>query len=448
MYRITPTTAAATTARSFDLLIRDFASINLRQHRARTFLLHHSSRRDFHTGSTESLRFHVEANELGDKRWRDEGYGLKITGYKDEDSVKVGDAIPLELDEGDGKWREDGWAAEVDVVAPEGHVAAMPGESIVTEAGSSNAMSTPTAEEATVDAAATIGAAATGAALAGHSAAGGSKSRAESRLARRQRRELAGSYKPDAAAREQQTEEKADDESRDNVLSMIEKMDGPALPKPKDKAAISARSKEKRAAKREEKIAEKMAEKGSVSNGIARLLKFKDSKGTSDYNSKARMPPEDRPKRENWQIQKSANLNKFGDSTWQPRKRLSPDTLEGIRALHTSDPATYSTETLSSQFQVSPENIRRILKSKWRPNDDERDEREKRWERRGVRKWTEMAELGERPPRRWREMGVGSVVGEPERRPGWKRDRGNTNSSQQEADGIGWMSDEFGERIL
>jgi hypothetical protein len=65
-----------------------------------------------------------------------------------------------------------------------------------------------------------------------------------------------------------------------------------------------------------------------------------------------------------------------------------------------------------------------------------------------VRKWTEMAELGERPPRRWREMGVGSVVGEPERRPGWKKGGGNTHSSQQEADDIGWMSDEFGERIL
>jgi hypothetical protein len=275
MYRLTPTTAAASTARSFDLLIRDFASISLRQHRARTFLLHHHSRRDFHAGSTEPLRFHVEANELGDKRWRDEGVGLKITGYKDEDSVNVGDAIPLELDEGDGKWREDGWAAEVDVVAPEGHVAAMPGESIVTEAGSSNATSTPAEDEMTGDGVATVGAAATGAALAGHSAAGGSKSRAESRLARRQRRELAGNYKPDAAAREQQTEEKADDESRDNVLSMIEKMDGPALATPKDKAAISARSKEKRAAKREEKIAEKIAEKGSVSNGVARGHKLK-----------------------------------------------------------------------------------------------------------------------------------------------------------------------------
>jgi hypothetical protein len=441
MYRLTPPTLATTTIRSFDLLIRDFASINLRQHRARTFLLHHHSRRDFHAGSTEPLRFHVEANELGDKRWRDEGVGLKITGYKDEDGVKVGDAIPLELDEGDGKWRQDGWAAEVDVVAPEGHVAAIPGESIVAEVG----MSTSVAEDPSADDTATVGAATTGAALAGHSAAGGSKSRAESRLARRQRRELAGSYKPDAAAREQQTEAKADDESRDNVLSMIEKMDGPALSKPKDKAAISARSKEKRAAKREEKIAAKMAERGSVSNGVARLLKFKDSKGTKDYNRTARTPPEDRPKRETWQIQKSANLNKFGDSTWQPRKRLSPDTLEGIRALHTSDPATYSTETLSSQFKVSPENIRRILKSKWQPNDDERDEREKRWERRGVRKWTEMAELGGRPPRRWREMGVGSVVGEPERRPGWKR---QGSKQQDDLDGIGWMSDEFGERIL
>jgi hypothetical protein len=201
MYR---PTLATTTTRSFDLLIRDFASINLRQHRARTFLLHHHSRRDFHAGSTEPLRFHVEANELGDKRWRDEGVGLKITGYKDEDGVKVGDAIPLELDEGDGKWRQDGWAAEVDVVAPEGLVAAMPGESVVVEAG----VSTPVAEEMAVDGAVTVGAAATGASVAGHSAAGGSKSRAESRLARRQRRELAGSYKPDAAAREQQTEQK------------------------------------------------------------------------------------------------------------------------------------------------------------------------------------------------------------------------------------------------
>jgi hypothetical protein len=433
MHRINPTTAIATTTRSFDLLVRDFASINLRQHRARNFLLHHHSRRAFHAGSTEPLRMHVEVNELGDKRWRDEGIGLKTTGYTDEDGVKVGDAIPLELDEGDGQWRRDDWTAEVDVVAPEGHVGAMPGESAVTGGTSSQPVSRGTEEKA-VEANAT-----TAAMLAGHAAAGGSRSRAESRLARRQRRELAGSYKPDAAVREKQTgQEEEDIKQRNSVLSMIEKMDGPALPKTADKAAKSARNKVKREAKEAAK---------ETSKGVGRLFKAKDLKDTRDYNNrtKAPAPAEDKPKRENWQIQKSANLSKFGDSTWQPRKRLSPDTLEGIRSLHASDPALYSTETLSSQFAVSPENIRRILKSKWRPNDDEREEREKRWERRGVRKWTEMAELGERPPRRWREMGVGSVAGQPERKPGWKK---GGNKTYDEVEEIGWMSDEFGERIL
>ena len=448
MHRINPTHAIASTTRSFDLLVRDFASINLRQHRAQNFLLHHHSRRLFHAGTTDPLRFHVEANEPGDKRWRDEGVGLKITGYTNGDDVQVGEAIPLELDEGDGKWRQDGWAAEVDVIAPEGHVGATPGESVVTNAGSSQTTS-PSVRETLVAA----GAATAAAALAGHSAAGGTKSRAESRLARRQRREMAGLYKSGTPAREQRTEQEKDDQERDNVLSMIEKMDGPALPKTADKAAKSARAKEKRdeaRAKRIEEARERREGKDKTSptalKGVGRLFKSKDSKGTKDDNDKTKVA--DKPQRESWQLLKAANLAKFGDTTWQPRKRLSPDTLEGIRALHATDPATYSTEMLSSQFQVSAENIRRILKSKWRPNDEERQEREKRWERRGVRKWTEMAELGERPPRRWREMGVGSVVGQPERKPGWKKGGNSGNKTHDEEDEYGWLRDEFGERIL
>jgi hypothetical protein len=441
MHRINPTNAIATTTRSFDLLVRDFASINLRQHRAQNFLLHHHSRRLFHAGSTEPLRLHVEGNELGDKRWRDEGVGLRITGYNNEDGVKVGENIPLELDEGDGQWRQDGWSAEVDVVAPEGHVGAVPGESVVTEGSFPQATSSGAAEKVA------IAGAATAAALAGHSVAGGAKSRAESRLARRQRRELTGSYKPHAAAREQETGAEEDEKSRDSVLSMIKKMDGPALPKMADKAEKAARAKAKRAeakAKRVEEAMEKRegknATRATALKGVGRLLKSKDTKA-----EKTKTSAEDKPQRENWQIQKSANLAKFGDTTWQPRKRLSPDTLEGIRALHASNPAVYSTEILSSQFAVSPENIRRILKSKWRPNDEERQEREKRWERRGVRKWTEMAELGEKPPRRWREMGVGSVIGQPERKPGWKK---GGNKTHDEEDEYGWLRDEFGERIL
>lgn len=431
MHRLHPTQTFATTTRSSDLLIRDFASINLRQHRASCFFLHHHSRRAFHAGTTESLRLHVESHDLGDKRWRDEGVGLKITGYQDQNSVKVGDALPLELDEGDGQWRQDDWTAEVDVVAPEGLVASKPDGDVVAEGGSSHAISTANAGKA---AAAGV---AVAAALAGHSTPGGTQSRAESRLARRQRRELAGRYKPDSAVRKEQTEhEEVEEQGRDSVLAMIEKMDGPALPKATDKAAKAARRK----AAREDRDGKKDA-KDTGSTRAARLLRSEDSK-----NKKvSEKPVEPKPIRENWQIQKSANMNKFGEATWQPRKRLSPDTLEGIRALHASDPVTYSTETLSNQFQVSPENIRRILKSKWRPNDDEREAREKRWERRGVRKWTEMAALGERPPKRWRDMGVGSVKGEPERRPGWKR---GGNKSHEDADDVDWEGDGFGERIL
>jgi len=230
---------------------------------------------------------------------------------------------------------------------------------------------------------------------------------------------------------------------------MIEKMEGPTFSNAQGKKATPNPEKlsdEEFAAKKAERKAAREAKMKETS-----LLKTKEYKSARDARNlkKANEPPAPKPnsKREDWQVQKSAHLNKFGNAVWQPRKRLSPDTLEGIRALHASDPVTYSTETLSKNFEVSAENIRRILKSKWRPNDEERDERSARWERRGVRKWTEMAEAGERPPRRWREMGVGSVKGQPERRPGWKRGGGGRKVERDvmEAD---WEGEEFGERIL
>ena len=111
--------------------------------------------------------------------------------------------------------------------------------------------------------------------------------------------------------------------------------------------------------------------------------------------------------REPWQIQKSALTDKFGSSGWSPRKRLSPDALEGIRALHAQYPEKYTTPELAQRFEVSPEAIRRILKSKWRPNDDEETDRRRRWDKRGVAIWSQMVETGVKPPRKWRQMGVG-----------------------------------------
>ncbi|KAK3493279.1 hypothetical protein B0T13DRAFT_47053 [Neurospora crassa] len=111
------------------------------------------------------------------------------------------------------------------------------------------------------------------------------------------------------------------------------------------------------------------------------------------------------PRRESWQHQKNALKEKFPEG-WKPLKKLSPDALEGIRALHKQFPEEYTTEVLSNKFQVSPEAIRRILKSKWRPDPEEEIERQERWFKRGKQIWQRYAELGVKPPKKWREQGI------------------------------------------
>ncbi|KAF4624442.1 hypothetical protein G7Y89_g13728 [Cudoniella acicularis] len=120
------------------------------------------------------------------------------------------------------------------------------------------------------------------------------------------------------------------------------------------------------------------------------------------------------PKKEHWQIQKAALKEKFPDG-WSPSKRLSPDAMVGIRALHAQVPEKYTTGVLAEHFKVSPEAIRRILKSKWQPDADTQVDREMRWFRRGERVWSRYAELGVKPPRVWRDQGIGR--GKPE----WKK---------------------------
>lgn len=110
--------------------------------------------------------------------------------------------------------------------------------------------------------------------------------------------------------------------------------------------------------------------------------------------------------REVWQTQKSALAQKFGAQGWAPRKRLSPDALDGIRALHAQYPDKYTTPVLADQFKVSPEAIRRILKSRWRPSEEEEVDRRQRWDKRGEIIWGQMVEIGIKPPKKWREMGI------------------------------------------
>ena len=132
----------------------------------------------------------------------------------------------------------------------------------------------------------------------------------------------------------------------------------------------------------------------------------------------------DEPKKqkEPWMIQKEALKKKFPEG-WNPRKRLSPDAIVGIRMLHKAFPDEYTTPVLAQKFEVSPEAIRRILRSKWEPTEEEELERQERWFRRGIRVWQRWAELGKKPPRRWREQGV-------VRDPYWNVPRGPTHKDK------------------
>ncbi|RDA91135.1 hypothetical protein CP533_0439 [Ophiocordyceps camponoti-saundersi (nom. inval.)] len=130
-------------------------------------------------------------------------------------------------------------------------------------------------------------------------------------------------------------------------------------------------------------------------------------KGTDDTSGAhdGAAPKFERRPKERWMLQKEALKAKFPEG-WKPRKRLSPDALMGIRALHAQFPDVYTTPALSDRFKVSPEAIRRILKSNFRPTEEQDADRRERWERRGLQVWERKAALGIKPPRKWREMGI------------------------------------------
>ncbi|OCT53350.1 hypothetical protein CLCR_10558 [Cladophialophora carrionii] len=135
-----------------------------------------------------------------------------------------------------------------------------------------------------------------------------------------------------------------------------------------------------------------------VGVGIGTSSPAKNKKSRTELRDLSVKPK--KKKLEPWQAQKGALERKFGDEGWKPRKKLSPDAMDGIRALYEEDSERWSTPVLAEHFKVSPEAIRRILKSKWKPkNDEEAQKRKQRWARRHDRIWDHQAELGLRPKR-------------------------------------------------
>ena len=86
--------------------------------------------------------------------------------------------------------------------------------------------------------------------------------------------------------------------------------------------------------------------------------------------------------------------NSFPDG-WSPPHKLSRQAMDGLRVLHMHDPETFSTPMLAERFRVSPEAVRRILRSKWEPSPDQRA-RLLRRELREKQSWIEAKRAAER----------------------------------------------------
>lgn len=80
---------------------------------------------------------------------------------------------------------------------------------------------------------------------------------------------------------------------------------------------------------------------------------------------------------------------------WSPPHKLSRQAMDGLRVLHSHDPETFTTPVLATKFRISPEAVRRILKSKWEPSSDERVRLARR-EMKDKEQWIKTRRLAER----------------------------------------------------
>ncbi|MCJ1284396.1 Required for respiratory growth protein 9 mitochondrial [Xylographa opegraphella] len=191
----------------------------------------------------------------------------------------------------------------------------------------------------------------------------------------------------------------------DVVLSTESKTLGVARDRPKDKTSSSDGEVEGK----RERLSPRQNGRSHSGRHVSTDMRDIEDKGDRFTAEKVTAGPRPHNPQEPWGVQKTALKHKFGERGWTPRKRLSPDALDGIRALHAQYPEDYSTSVLAEQFKVSPEAIRRILKSKWRPNDEEDVSRRQRWQKRGEAIWGQMVELGLKPPKKWRNLGIGRI---------------------------------------
>jgi hypothetical protein len=107
-----------------------------------------------------------------------------------------------------------------------------------------------------------------------------------------------------------------------------------------------------------------------------------------------------------WAQHRASMKTKFPEG-WAPPHKLSRAAMDGLRALHAHDPDTFSTPVLADKFRISPEAVRRILRGKWQPTQEQRArllERERRYRQDHIRSKRAMERTGEKE-NKWRKTG-------------------------------------------
>ncbi|CEQ39139.1 SPOSA6832_00643, partial [Sporobolomyces salmonicolor] len=78
-----------------------------------------------------------------------------------------------------------------------------------------------------------------------------------------------------------------------------------------------------------------------------------------------------------WKKHQQTLRAQFPDG-WAPPKRISREAMDLVRSLHRTAPAVHTVPVLADKFKISPEAVRRVLKSKFELPGDEREKRERK----------------------------------------------------------------------
>ncbi|QHS75711.1 mitochondrial ribosome assembly protein RRG9 [Saccharomyces paradoxus] len=120
--------------------------------------------------------------------------------------------------------------------------------------------------------------------------------------------------------------------------------------------------------------------KGWSSKKIIKLVN-KSSLSNKEFAGKVRDDTKEIPE---WKKQKMAVRKKLQGNRWNPSKKISQEQMEALRLLKFNFPELTASD-LADRFKISPEAVRRILKSNWKRTDEENNNTHERWKRRGER---------------------------------------------------------------